>query len=1120
MKRKRFLAVALSLSMLWGEVSNGVSFITQGITALAAESKANHYSLVEKTSAMKYKGDVNGDGKITDDDKTLLQKWLVHMVNDSELDLEKADLNLDGEVTIRDFVELSILCGSTQISDGEGEYENVYTPEPRARVICNTKENNKEKIETKMTEEMADLVDHLKTPLAVYEYLYNNVNVEFYTGSRKGAIGAYEQNGGNDVDCASLLIAMLRYLGYDAEYVTGSVGYTAQQIIDLTAADDIETALKIFTLGNKTVSKSADTYYFDHTWVKTSIDGKEFDLDISFKKYKQIESIADQIQKQNLDVNTDILNSPVNAYTYLSKFNNSNEDICVNVTGKEILRKKIAVLPESTSYLVGEIKETKHNIIESNIITTDALFLGFNGEYHKPITAPQALISTISIGYVPNDKIYEYFGDGSKPSSIYNLGRDYLASAADSLSPALYIDNQNIYEWNSALTSLGKKQVLSIRIRSNNSVYEETKELIVGSVNAIVTDTQAISGQELYTAYEAMPLTDTEKAKVNENTVFKDEYIGNLLHLIGDTYFMQLDLENKTLAGANSIYIERTLSYGIFTYDPKVTTRYSQVEIEKNGSYGVDIIGNIYSTISYNNDTNAENNYRFASGYISSYLESLVLEQILGTYSVSTARIFELASAQNIDFKVFAAQNENELDSLSISDESKNDIHEAISNGNKVIIPAKNISIGSWSGTGYIIMGDDGYSFMISNGSHGGYTVTDLSVYYSINVVIAGDAMFHVLYGMISASVTMFMTGNFIGGAIMLGASIALTYMLMDYICDCTDLYFAALDGNEAAANQLNFNAFISTVGFLSQPLVEPIAEGLSSVKAPECVRNAVNSGNDWILGNSETYRRFVMMGYSDELVSGLFQDSRCFLYGDDFIENVLKSGDAHGIMSSLAKCPDEIISAVSSSAVKDALPSFISNYGDDGAKVLCYCGDDIVTCLERIDDTSAREFIKIASENCDETGKLFHAAGDDAEKFIKLINDNNGISFKEVEVRGSLNTELDELDFANHTIFEDKNASGLYMDNPDVPQTEQEWAKKQIYKKGKNRIEAITGSDFKVAIDGEEYNYLSYEIKNIKNYTFRINADTLALRIAVEQELNNLRAIYPDYTFDAIYGV
>lgn len=32
--------------------------------------------------------------------------------------------------------------------------------------------------------------------------------------------------------------------------------------------------------------------------------------------------------------------------------------------------------------------------------------------------------------------------------------------------------------------------------------------------------------------------------------------------------------------------------------------------------------------------------------------------------------------------------------------------------------------------------------------------------------------------------------------------------------------------------------------------------------------------------------------------------------------------------------------------------------------------------------------------------------------------------------------------------IYEDKNARGLYIENPDVPQTETQWANKQILKK------------------------------------------------------------------------
>lgn len=88
-----------------------------------------------------------------------------------------------------------------------------------------------------------------------------------------------------------------------------------------------------------------------------------------------------------------------------------------------------------------------------------------------------------------------------------------------------------------------------------------------------------------------------------------------------------------------------------------------------------------------------------------------------------------------------------------------------------------------------------------------------------------------------------------------------------------------------------------------------------------------------------------------------------------------------------------------------------------------------------------------------------------------------------------------------------------------DVPQTETQWANKQILKKGENRIKALSQNEFSVYIDGEEYSFLSSELKDVRSYVFRINADTPELRIAVEDCLEQLRILYPDYNFSAVYG-
>ena len=96
------------------------------------------------------KGDVNVDGVVNSDDRVLLQKWLVHMVSDNELDLENADVNFDGEIDVMDLVELSRLCkqntnSGSGSSDGNtsGEEKTTEHIDARSEVFSNinTEEN-------------------------------------------------------------------------------------------------------------------------------------------------------------------------------------------------------------------------------------------------------------------------------------------------------------------------------------------------------------------------------------------------------------------------------------------------------------------------------------------------------------------------------------------------------------------------------------------------------------------------------------------------------------------------------------------------------------------------------------------------------------------------------------------------------------------------------------------------------------------------------------------------------------------------------------------------------------------------------------------------------------------
>ncbi|MCR5022162.1 AHH domain-containing protein [Ruminococcus sp.] len=999
MKRNRFLAVALSLSMLWGEVSSGVSFIKHGITALAAESNANHYSSVEKTSAMKYKGDVNGDGKITDDDKTLLQKWLVHMVNDSELDLEKADLNLDGKVTIRDFVELSILCGSTQISDGngEGEYENVYTPEPRARVICNTKENNKEKIETKMTEEMADLVDHLKTPLAVYEYLYNNLNTEYYIGSRKGAIGAYEQKGGNDVDCSSLLIAMLRYLGYDADYVTGTVEVTADQLMGLTATDSTENAEKVFMLLGRPLTRSNGKYIFDRTWVKALIDGKEYQLDVNFKKFNPASGISDEIKAQNFDFDYTDYSSINDAEVLFNEYKEQISLTDVNISGRKLVNEKITKLPLDLPYTCKSNLEEIHNISESSIVKTDYITIAFGTDDYD-IPAPEAYISTVSVQYVPNSKFYKQFEDLGiidKPSSIYSSTDEYdgFISTQKKISPALYIDNKKVYEWDTRV-AIGDKQKMYVLTNTcgQDRRYIESRELIVGAIVSIVIDTQVISPQSLFTAYENYK---SIKNTINKNNFFESSYCDNYLNFIGNSYFAQLDIQNMIYSSVYNVYKERELSFGLFTYEPNVETTTvfgytSPTKLQKQGNFGLDILGAYNQALSLSGNENDVKSYLFASGYVSSYLESQTLQQFTGVKSVSTAEVFRQCTEKGIDLKMVSSENEEIIETLQINDDDKAEITQKVKEGYLVIVPEKNISINQWTGTAYIVQSRDGTqnTFIITGDKNGGYSTVDIVAYMIIATIGSGVDMFGMVFGfvgIISACLAL-PVAPIIAYAAAGTAMVAFAKMASNCIEDyqeTVNLYFNALDGDEEAANKLNKKAFLATVSMF----FDFATGGFDGSKGP---------GPDDIPKPDGRKTTLSGKGYTDDVVDDIFSMQNVDSCSDELLDSIASSSKPSYVSDTLSDYSDDIIERFNWSPDKDRMVSFVADHGDKAVEFSAKSSPKTLRAISELPYDKADSFFKTASKNVDEITIALNKSNniDDAVAFIATHSDDGAEIF------------------------------------------------------------------------------------------------------------------------------
>ena len=111
---------------------------------------------------------------------------------------------------------------------------------------------------------------------------------------------------------------------------------------------------------------------------------------------------------------------------------------------------------------------------------------------------------------------------------------------------------------------------------------------------------------------------------------------------------------------------------------------------------------------------------------------------------------------------------------------------------------------------------------------------------------------------------------------------------------------------------------------------------------------------------------------------------------------------------------------------VLDDFCNLVWKYGDNATKLLI-AGDDVITTISKLDSKTISRLFDISSEN-------------NINDWANLIIKNNGLSYKEAnifDINWKNITELDEVNFIEKIIYEDKNASGLYIDNPAVPQTE-----------------------------------------------------------------------------------
>ena len=759
-------------------------------------------------------GDINGDGRINAKDLTIYKRALL---NNTALSLDVADLNADGAADIKDIYELQdyLLC---RVSDFTSSLKKSISSLDRSIVkeSISSKELD-DYVDIQVTGDMASLAKSLKTPEEIYKYIANNVNTDFYNGLRKGSIGTFEQNCGNDYDQASLLLAMLNYMDYNASYAAVNASVTADDLIAMTSTDNISSAITIYTSQGKSLSKQADgTYTVDRVGVVLNYNDSNYFLDPAFKKYEKNPDATDLVSLSN-EIDQKYFNTEQdNYYTAAMELQSdySNQTIADAFPQYRIIPQRFGM----PSYTILSDSETAFSYRD-----TIDIYIGSK----KCISYPSAFLynHNLTIEYefavYADEEIQEFYNmllDSLGLDSVDDLTKNLGTYEKQVyLNAVVKLDGQKVAVGSPG--NLGDKEQLQIKVTSNGQETIFDKELTYGALYSVVFDYQIISPYEIADLYSKLPQTVTEQNKLNSNNIYGSETMMNTLSLIGKTYYSQVDTNNSVLANSSNSYNSRNLSVAVVDYTPEIRTD-TYVRLTGNGKIGIDVIGNRPLFYSRSGISDDESKLCHSAGYLSSYLESAVLEQMTGIRSVSTAEVFSQAAEQGIAIIHVSKDNLNELGNCKISDTNKADITEYANQGMIITVPQEEVTMNEWSGTGYIVYDPQtGTStYIINNNLNGG----SLCLWVTLSF-ICDLALYFVqctwAFSMIMMTISIFCLVPFLGwvtapalivGAIGIGSlilSAKFTYEIGCHLRDDTILFMQYMDGDAAAGAQLQLNS-------------------------------------------------------------------------------------------------------------------------------------------------------------------------------------------------------------------------------------------------------------------------------------------------------------------------
>ena len=600
-----------------------------------------------------------------------------------------------------------------------------------------------ETIDIQITDDISNLASSLgHSPSRIFEWVKNNIRVEFYYGSLKGAVGTFMERAGNDTDTASLLLALYRAAGIPCRYVVGTIEISAEHAIGLTGISDPEQIGRFFNSAGipATTIYSGTTvaaFRLDHTWAEAYVDYLPYagatsgtgDVWVPLAPwYKTHTTTAGMalVAASGFDPETFLADfiarvetvDPAEAFTdYLDAYLNNHDpgknwqDAVGTIDQNgERFRTLPASLNFSTLDIDGEYAELPDSLRHKVLIEVPAASLA---------------ISLNLCATVGKKLTYSFPGHTAADRQAIDENNGIPPVGVD-MVPTLKLEGTVVAE-STALANPGIAHGLyTTFIVPGQGSDTVAYTVLTGGYYAIGLDPQFVSN-----AYLSQRIADyvATLGEVAETTDNRDDITGEALYLAVMKYFNDVNASDRIFASLYHMAYLKQTSGTITGKDLKVYYYLGYPYHIEDGGYYVDARRHVYTPISPTGDADQERDFTLLRGYAGSYHEHALFEEFFLMDAISTVKLLSLANEQAMPVYEIDSSNADALiPLLTVGSSAIAAVEEAVAAGNVVTIHRDPMSQADWDwvGCGYIVQdpSTNAASFMLSGGMAGGHTTT------------------------------------------------------------------------------------------------------------------------------------------------------------------------------------------------------------------------------------------------------------------------------------------------------------------------------------------------------------------------------------------------------------